>query len=768
MPKTVKNPEPSTREGFKSISVSKRDGSLVPLDPNKIRRVARWATKGIKGVTATALESGMRVRLTSEDVSTRQIQSSLIEFARSSCCDIESSGWRLVAGRLKIWGLWKEAIAARGYRYEDFLETVNSLTKEGYWTEALLQYSAEELQEAGAWIDPAFDLNFDLAGATLMEKRYLIGVQVRSDGGNYFRPKDLPQEAFLATALVLALAEKPGARMKIAREFYEAIASFRISLPTPMLSNGRKKNGNTTSCFIVQCPDSLEGIMDTATDLAFISKAGGGVGIDMSRVRASGSWIQGNPDQGNGVVPWIRIFNDVACAVDQGGKRAGACTIALPAWHRDVLDFLNLNTEAGDKRRKAYDIFPQLLCSDLFMERVRDQKDWTLFDPYEAKEVHGLDLAEMYGDEFRAAYQKLEGLASDGEIRVFKVVSAREIFVRVIESQIQSGLPYVVFRDTINRANTNPHQGLIPGVNLCTESFSVVSKDKSHSCNLASVNFHRLRSLEDLKSTCRTIVRLVDNAVSIGFAPISSAQAHNDSFRSIGIGALGWADWLARRQIRYSSAKAIEEADRVFEEFSYQCTQASADLAVERGPYACFEGSQWSKGYLLGNKSVEDIQAIATQPERWRNLSEQIQKTGIRNGWVTAIAPNTSSSLVQGCTASVLPPRSLLFQQSWSKGIVPVSPPEAYENQWHYSVGLNVHPHAVIEMVSTIQRWIDTGISMELLWNFNNNAYGSNPVTAVDMFRSILRAWESGCKATYYIRIVQQSYDDKECESCAS
>lgn len=755
--------------GMPPARIIKRDGSTSRLDITRIRRVTRWATEGIPGVSSAKLEAGLTLRLTELEISTRKIQDCLITFAASQVQDLESAGWRLVAGRLKVWGLWKEMIAVRGYQYGDFSLTTRSLITQGYWTESLSEYSESELQEAGSWIDPAFDLNFDLAGACLMEKRYLIGDTIRCDTGNYFRPKELPQEAFLATALVLALPEEPESRLAIAKSFYDAIARFEISLPTPMLANARKKRGNTTSCFILKCPDSLEGIMKTASDLARISKAGGGVGIDLSSVRASGSWVQGSYGASNGLAPWASIFNSVACAVNQGGKRAGACTIATPAWHKDIFAFLDLLTESGDIRLKAFDLFTQITCSDVFMERLKDNKKWTLFDPYEVRERHGIDLASKHGEDFRDAYHTLEELVDRGEVEIYEKVSAREIAVKIIESQLQSGLPYVVFRDTINTANTNPHIGYIPSVNLCTESFSVVTDDMAHSCNLLSLNFSRLGALEDLQRICKIAVRLVDNAVTIGEAPIQEAKKHNESFRSIGIGVLGWADWLARREIRYGTPASLKEAKVMFEEFAYQCTKASADLALERGSYPLFPGSQWSKGRLLGNKSVDDIKAIATDPERWEALSQQIQATGIRNGWVTAIAPNTSSSLVQGCTASVLPPRSLLFWQTWSKGNVPVVPPMAQEKQWFYSTGLRTHPKNVIEMTSVIQQWIDTGISMELLWNFNDHTYpGVESANAVDMFRSIVTAWESGCKAMYYIRLVQKSHETQECESCAS
>jgi ribonucleoside-diphosphate reductase alpha chain len=746
---------PLTSMGSHTIRVIRRDGSPTSLNIGKIRDVVEWACQG-KKVNSIALEAGLTTRLR-DDITTREIQDNLINCALEMCSP-EEPDWRYVAGRLHIWSLWKDTLVSRGYQYGNYEKTVKDKVKNLQYDDRIIVYSVAELIEAGSWINPDWDLDYDYAGAVLMGSRYLL-------------KDELPQEALLTCSLLLASTEKPATRLFWAKQFYEAIAQRKISLATPILANLRTPNGSLTSCFILSIDDSLESIFSEITNAARISKNGGGVGVNVSRIRATGSQVMGKANASGGIIPWIKLLNDTAIAVNQGGRRAGAVTIGVDIWHLDVPEFLEMQTENGDQRRKAYDIFPQLVITDEFMRRVIDKSDWTLIDPYEIRSKLGIELAELWGEEFEEAYRLIED-SLDKEIFLYKKVNARELFKSIMRSQIETGMPYIAFKDTINRANPNKHDGYIPGTNLCCESFSNVTPDKTaHCCNLVSLNLANIDSNE-IESNCQIAVRILDNTIDITNPPFENAKTHNDKYRTIGVGAMGLADWLAKRKLSYSS---LTEISNLFEEIGYWCTYSSMELAKERGAYQAFFGSEWSQGKLLGAKPIEWFLSNANQPQRWVKLAEDVQQFGIRNSHITAIAPNTSSSLVQGCTASVLPVYSRFFYDKWAKGTVPVAPPFIEEAFWFYPENKNLEQQQVVKAIATMQQWIDTGISMELLFNLNEGVYfpeqSERCLTAKDIFDTLVMAWELGCKAIYYIRTVQKDNfkeSDNTCSSCAN
>ncbi|HIK36467.1 MAG: ribonucleoside-diphosphate reductase subunit alpha [Geminocystis sp.] len=746
------NKSQGRNEKENQIYVVKRNGKLEPLDVTKIRRVVSWACEG-KDVNPIALESGLKTRLR-PGITTREIQDNLIHCALEMC-DESQPDWRYVAGRLHIWGLWKEVLATRGYVYTDYRRTVETFVERGKYDSRILTYSPAELEEAGRWINPDWDLDYDYAGAVLLSTRYLI-------------PEELPQEAFLTCALLLALVEAPENRLHYARQFYEAIARRRISLATPILANLRIPNGSLTSCFIVSIEDNLESIFREITNTARISKNGGGVGVNVSRIRATGSTVMGKKNASGGVIPWIKLLNDTAIAVNQGGRRAGAVTVSLDIWHLDVPEFLEMQTENGDQRRKAYDVFPQLVIVDEFMRRVRDRREWTLVDPYEVLMELGIDLAPLWGEEFEKAYQIVEANVGT-KLTLYKRVNARELFKDIMRVQVETGMPYLAFKDTINRANPNKHEGYIPGVNLCTESFSNVVPGKyAHCCNLVSINLANAEDYE-LEHLCTLAVRILDNTIEITVPPFQDAKNHNERYRTIGVGAMGLADWLAKRELRYTN---LREISNLFEDIGYYCTRASMLLAKERGAYPAFPGSDWSKGLLIGGKPVEWFEQHAYDKPRWRQLAKDIVTYGIRNSHITAIAPNTSSSLVQGCTASILPVYSRFFYDKWAKGTVPIAPPYIKERYWYYQENKTLPQECVVNVVATIQQWIDTGISMELVFNLNQGVYfpdePERAIKAKDIFNILMMAWERGCKAVYYVRFVQKDPFKEECSACAN
>ncbi|WP_066029497.1 ribonucleoside-diphosphate reductase subunit alpha [Microcystis aeruginosa] len=746
---------PLANMGSHGIKVIRRDGSTTSLNIGKIRDVVEWACEG-KKVNSIALEAGLTTRLR-DGITTREIQDNLINCALEMCSP-EEPDWRYVAGRLHIWSLWKDTLVARGYQYGNYEKTVKTQVKNRLYDERILIYSEAELKEAGSWINPDWDIDYDYAGALLITSRYLL-------------KNELPQEALLTCSLLLAIVEEPANRLPWAKKFYQAIAQRKISLATPILANLRTPKGSLTSCFILSIDDSLESIFSEITNAARISKNGGGVGVNVSRIRATGSWVMGKANASGGIIPWIKLLNDTAIAVNQGGRRAGAVTIGVDIWHLDVPEFLEMQTENGDQRRKAYDIFPQLVITDEFMRRVITKAEWTLVDPYEVRTKLGIELAELWGEEFEEAYRLVEANL-DREIVLYKKINARDLFKSIMRSQVETGMPYIAFKDTINRANPNKHDGYIPGVNLCTESFSNVTPDKTaHCCNLVSLNLANI-DREEIESNCQIAVRILDNTIDITNPPFDNAKSHNDKYRTIGVGAMGLADWLAKRKLSYNN---LSEISNLFEEIGYWCTYSSMELAKERGAYQAFLGSEWSQGKLIGAKPVAWFLNNAVQPQRWQQLAEDIQRFGIRNSHITAIAPNTSSSLVQGCTASVLPVYSRFFYDKWAKGTVPIAPPFIEEAFWFYPENKNLEQQQVVKAIATMQEWIDTGISMELLFNLNEGVYfpaePNRCLTAKDIFDTLIMAWELGCKAIYYVRTVQKDNfreSDDSCSSCAN
>lgn len=734
--------------------VIRRNGQKTELDISKIRKVCNWACEGLDA-SPIVLEASLKTRLR-DGVTTREIQDNLIDCSLQ-LCSRENPDWRYVGGRLHIWSLWKDVLVNRGFQYGDYTRLVKLQVENNRYDKQILSYSDSDLDEASSWIRPELDTEYDYAGAVLLSKRYLL-------------QDELPQEAFLTCALLLAVNENATSRLRIARLIYEAIAERKISLATPILANLRIPNGSLSSCFILAMDDNLESIFNAISDTARISKSGGGVGVNVSRIRSTGSWVMGRPNSSGGVIPWIKLLNDTAIAVNQGGRRAGAVTISLDVWHADIPEFLECQTENGDQRRKAYDIFPQVVIPDEFMKRVESDDDWTLLDPYEVREVFGIDLPVLWGDDFRKAYNHIENNLD--RLTLTKRVKAKHLLKDIMRSQIETGMPYIAFKDAINRANPNKHEGYIPGTNLCTESYSVVVPDSlAHTCNLCSLNLANIDE-NDLEKYCKLAVRILDNTIDITITPIEESRHHNNRFRTIGVGVMGLADWLAKRRLSYQHTSNI---DCLFEDIGYFCTLASAELAGERGAYPAFPDSDWSKGLLIGSKPLDWYRYNSRNYQRWTELAELIQVGGIRNSHVTAIAPNTSSSLVQGCTASILPTYSRFFYDKWAKGVVPIAPPFIKDGFWFYQENKYLNQAVVVRAVAVMQRWIDTGISMELLFNLNEGVYyPNNPqkaISAKEIFDVVMLSWASDIKAIYYIRTVQKdSYKDEigGCSSCTN
>ncbi len=761
-------------------TVIKRDNRVSELDIKEIRKALVWAAKGLEGkINYLELESNV-VSIYKDRVSTEEIQKSLVDIALK-LTSIDEPEWRIFASRLSLMELYKEVAVKRGtypeFGYSNYLGFVKEAVSKNIYSSAIVDiYSDEELLQAEKFLNAEYDMDFDYAGMSMLMNRYLL-----QDHGDAF---ELPQEMFLTISLLIASTEKKEDRLKVAEEIYHHIAGRKISLATPILINLRRPNGNLSSCFISAVDDSLDSIFYNINAIAQISKNGGGVGVNLSRIRATGAEIKRTPNASGGVIPWIKIVNDTAVAVNQLGKRAGAVTAALDVWHLDIEDFLELQTENGDQRKKAYDIFPQVVIPDLFMERVKADEEWSLFDPNEVRLKYGIDLAELWGENFERKYKALE---TDNELLLVRKVNAKKLFKSIMKTQIETGMPYLFFKDTVNKMNPNQHNGMIGSGNLCQESFSNFSPTKVgnvrlddknakitqesdsgyiHTCNLVSLNLSILIDREELQRACQIAVRILDNTIDLTTTPIAESNLHNNHYRTIGVGAMGLADYLAYNKLPYKGDSAtLEEVDKLFEFIAYHVTKTSADLAKDKGAYPLFKGSQWDKGIFFG-KDKHWYNENSDMAKEWAELIDMVSLTGIRNSQLLAIAPNTSSALVQGCSASVMPIFNKFYMDKNAKGAVPICPPYIKEAFWYYRENKSLDQREVVKVISTIQKWIDQGISFEVLYNLNLD------IKAKDIYETLVEAWEKGCKTIYYTRTIQKNTnimtEKEECFSCAN
>lgn len=744
--------------------VINRAGIREDLDITKIREKLVRACEGLE-VSMVELESYID-SIYQENITTKKIQESLINQA-VTMTSFEESDWIYVAGRLLMMETEREVFHKRGFSYGEFYKTVKTLTENGIYDSRLQEYSEEEINELEKAIDTSRDMLYDYAGANMFVNRYLLKFK-----GNIY---ELPQEVFMCIAMLLAINEEN--RIIVAKRFYNALSLKKISLATPILANLRIPKGNLSSCFITAMDDNIESIFYNIDTIAKISKSGGGVGLNISRIRAKDSMVNGYYNASGGVVPWVKIVNDTAVAVNQQGRRAGAVTVALDSWHLDIELFLELQTENGDQRGKAYDIYPQVVLSDLFMERVENDLEWTLVDPYEVRRKYGVELCELYGKKFEEIYNSLE---KDDSLELKKVIKARELFKEIMKVQIETGMPYIFFKDRANLMNHNSHKGMIGNGNLCMESFSNFSPSNNfaeetteengvrtvklgevHTCNLVSLNMAEIMR-EELENIVDTAVRMLDNTIDLTKTPIKESDKHNMQYRTIGVGTMGLADYLAREFMIYD--ESINDIDELFEEIALYSIKSSALLAKDRGEYPMFKGSMWDRGVFF-QKDREWYIKNSKYADKWNEVFELVKKYGIRNGELTAIAPNTSTSLLMGATASVNPTFSRFYIEKNQKGAVPRVVKYLKDRAWFYPEFKNVNPQTYVKIMSRIGKWTTQGVSMELIFDLNKN------IRAKDIYDTFMTAWKNGCKSVYYIRTIQKNTnvmnEKEECESCS-
>ncbi|CAM4087799.1 ribonucleoside-diphosphate reductase subunit alpha [Listeria booriae] len=707
-----------------------------------------------------------------EDYAADELVDYLIREAEART-DIHLPAWELFAARLYLNKLYKKASKNRFYndddKYGSYVGLQESLGERGIYSGSILKnYSKDELIKAGEMIEPERDKLFTYNGLYLLATRYLATDQAR----NVY---ELPQERWLTIALYLMQDEPKEKRMDLVREAYWALSNLYMTVATPTLANAGKVGGQLSSCFIDTVDDSLQGIYDSNTDVARVSKHGGGVGAYLGYVRSSGAAIRGVRGASGGVVPWIKQLNNTAVSVDQLGQRKGAIAVYLDVFHKDIEAFLDLRLNNGDQRLRAHDVFTAVCMPDLFMETVERRGDWYLFDPHEVKEKKGWYLQDFYDEQkgdgsFR---EKYEELVADETVSK-KIVKAIDIMKRIMVSQLETGNPFMFYRDEVNRMNPNKHAGMVYSSNLCTEIMQnmsptrmiqemisgdqiVITKQAGDFvvCNLSSVNLGRAVLAEDPETLERLIaieVRMLDNVIDLNELPVPQATITNKKYRSIGLGTFGWHHLLALKNIAWDSEEAETFADELYEQINFLTIKASAALAKEKGAYSVFKGSDWNTGEYFERRDYTS--------EAWQELAADVAQNGIRNAYLVAVAPNMSTAQIAGSTASIDPIFSPFYYEEKKDYRRPVIAPDlSLKTYPYYGKGAyQVDQFASVRQNGRRQRHVDQSLSF--------NFYVPSGIKASKLLELHLQAWKEGLKTTYYVR--SNDIDVEECEWCSS
>lgn len=752
----------------------------LPFDPARLERSidaihAEFPQLEIDGYKRAVLGFVARKQALSAD----DLVDHLIREAEARV-DLAAPEWEYFAARLYLRRLYKRASRNRFYdvaqKYGSYVGLQESLADRGIYSNDILRaYSKEELEEAGRLIDPERDKLFTYNGLYLLATRYLATDAAR----NVY---ELPQERWLTIALYLMQDEKPRERrMQLVGEAYWALSNLYMTVATPTLQNAGKVGGQLSSCFIDTVDDSLQGIYDSNTDIARVSKGGGGVGAYLGYVRAAGAPIRGVPNSSGGVVPWIKQLNNTAVSVDQLGQRKGAVAVYLDIWHRDIEAFLDLRLNNGDQRLRAHDVFTAVCIPDLFMEAVERRGDWYLFDPHEVKQAKGWYLQDFYDEKrgegsFRSKYQELVEDERIGR----RTVKAIDLFKRIMVSQLETGNPFMFYRDEVNRKNPNKHCGMVYSSNLCTEILQnqsptrmiqeVISGDQIVTtrqagdfvvCNLSSINLGRAvvqaegqgDLISDVLERLVPIqVRMLDNVIDLNQLPVPQATITNRKYRAIGLGTFGWHHLLALKGIHWDSKEAEDYSDALYERINRLAIQASMELAKEKGTYPAFPGSDWHTGAYFRERGYNS-------PE-WLDLAAQVAVNGLRNGWLLAVAPNMSTAQIAGSSASIDPVYSAFYYEEKKDYRRPVAAPGLSLETWpYYEKGAwKVDQFASVRQNARRQRHVDQAISF--------NLYVPSSIRASVLLELHLEAWRQGLKTTYYVR--SNDIDVAECEWCSS
>jgi ribonucleoside-diphosphate reductase alpha chain len=727
-----------------NLQVTKRDGTKTTFDISKIKRSIAFACDST-GSNPLELESKIDSFI-KNGIKTKDIQANIIQHA-VQLASSQNPEWLKVAGNALAMDNWNQ-FKLKDKSFADVIKF--NINKKEYSNELLQFYSKEDMDTLGDYVVYARDLEHSYASLTTSNRKYL---------GKY----ELNQIAHMVNAMRFGQQSNAESRMQFVKDTYDTLSNREFSLATPFMTNLRK-GGNTASCFILALEDDLGSIFNNVHRIAKISKEGGGLGIFLGYLRAKGSSVGLNENAAGSVIQWVKIINDTLVAVNQGGKRAGAGTVALPIWHNDIQDFLDMQTEHGDVRLKAYDVFPQIVVPDIFMERDRQQKPWTTFCPFEVKEKLGIDVRGLYGKEFEEAYLRIEEAVAQGKLKVARTLpNARELTKLIMRVSFETGLPYWFFVDEANRVNPNKNDkeayGILCG-NLCQESYSNIKPDVyGHVCNLGSINLGNIRDFDDLAKVARLACRILNQGVQMTNHPDAITKAHNLRYRTIGIGVMGLHDYLAREFTNFKDTALIAD---IFECIEYNAALESVDIAKELGTFEAFDVSMWKTGEMTtmfkerGNGKYD-----------WDYLQRLIDIYGIHNSQLTSPAPTTSTSIYQDASASIQPVYSAFFQEDNKNGVMKVSSRFLSDNPIGYGkTQAKFSALEIIDVVSEMQKFTDTGISMELMFDQNNPDF-----KAKDLYDAIHYAHSKKLKSIYYIRSIKKNssleVQEEACVACS-
>lgn len=774
---------------YPSINVTLADGTRAPLDIARMRTIVGEACANLKGVEEKAiLDEAMRNLY--DGVNESDVNTSLVITARTLV--EKEPNYSFVTARLLMDKLRAEALSFLGIAQEAtqsdmelyYARALPVYLKKGVELELLspelLKFDHEKLGKA---LLADRDLQFTYLGLQTLYDRYFIhSNDVRIE---------LPQIFFMRVAMGLAIEEENKEDRAI--EFYRLLSSFDYMSSTPTLFNSGTLRPQLSSCYLTTVPDDLHGIYGAMQDNAMLSKFAGGLGNDWTPVRALGAYIKGTNGKSQGVVPFLKVANDTAVAVNQGGKRKGAVCAYLETWHMDVEEFLELRKNTGDDRRRTHDMNTANWVPDTFMKRVFDDKEWTLFSPNDVPDLH-----DLYGQAFEERYAHYEAEAAAGKIKVFKTVRALDLWRKMLGMLFETGHPWITFKDPCNIRSPQQHVGVVHSSNLCTEiTLNTKANDEIAVCNLGSINLaqHIVNGKLDqakLERTVQTAIRMLDNVIDINYYAVSTSKTSNIRHRPIGLGIMGFQDALYAQRIAYSSEEAVAFADTSMEAVSYYAIKASSDLAKERGKYSTFDGSLWSKGILpidsienlVQNRGEKYIKVDRSQTLDWASLRAQVKSQGMRNSNVMAIAPTATISNITGVTQSIEPTYQNLYVKSnlsgeftvvnphlvhdlKSRGLwdsVMVNDLKYYEGSVQkidripadlkaiYSTAFEVEPKWIVEAASRRQKWIDQAQSLNLY------IAGANGKKLDITYRM---AWYSGLKTTYYLRALSATTTEK-------
>lgn len=768
-----------------TLSVTLHDGSIAPLDMKALRVQVEHACSGLAHINPEAIIEDTKRNLF-DKVPVQEVDKALVMSARVL---IEKEpNYSFVAARLLLNDLRREALGFLGLNTTatttDYQAYLPEYLKRGISLELLdprLQ-SEFDLATICAAIKPERDEQFTYLGLQTLYDRYFI----HSDGQRF----ELPQAFFMRVAMGLAIQEKE--KEKRAIEFYNLLSSFDFMSSTPTLFNSGTLRPQLSSCYLTTVPDDLDGIYGAIKDNALLSKYAGGLGNDWTPVRAMGATIKGTNGKSQGVVPFMHVANATAIAVNQGGKRKGAVCGYLETWHKDIEEFLELRKNTGDERRRTHDMNTANWIPDLFMQRVIENKDWTLFSPNDVPDLH-----DTYGKAFEDRYTAYEAKAKNGEIKNTKTIPAINLWRKMLTMLFETGHPWVTFKDPCNLRSPQQHTGVVHSSNLCTEITLNTSRDEIAVCNLGSINLVAHMSEKGLdgiklRKTIQTAMRMLDNVIDINYYSVPQARNSNLKHRPVGMGIMGFQDALYMLRLPYSSNEAVNFADRSMELISYYAIEASADLAEERGTYETYEGSLWSKGILpidsiklvRANRGEQYLEMNDNETLDWSTLRQRVKSVGMRNSNVMAIAPTATISNICGVSQSIEPTYQNLFVKSNLSGEFTVINPylvndlkaaglwdEVMVNDLKYFNGsvnkinripdslkqiyataFEVDPIWLVEAGARRQKWIDQAQSL--------NLYMAQP-SGKKLDQLYRHAWIRGLKTTYYLRSLGATNTEK-------